>query len=362
MLPFPVIDNDELAKIVHINADGDYPGYSTHVVKGIYEVAGGAEAMRARLEEIFQEVSDAIARGSRFVVLSDRDTRRDLAPIPSLLLTSAVHHHLIREKTRTKVGLLVEAGDVREVHHVALLVGFGAAAVNPYLAMESVEELVRSGALTGVSEQKAVANLIKALGKGVLKVMSKMGISTVASYCGAQVFEAVGLSQELVDRYFTGTVSQLGGVGLNVLAEEVAARHAVAYPPEGVHPAHRTLLGRWGVPVAARRRAAPVRPGHGVPAAALDTPAPLRHLQGVQPAGRRAVRAADDPARPVRLRRRDGDRQGTDPDRRGGAGQRDRQAVQHRCDELRLDQQGGARDPRRRDEPARRQVQHRGGR
>ena len=241
VLPFPVIDNDELAKIVHINADGDYPGYSTHVVKGIYEVAGGAQAMRARLEEIFQEVSDAIAQGSRFVVLSDRETRRDLAPIPSLLLTSAVHHHLIREKTRTKVGLLVEAGDVREVHHVALLVGYGAAAVNPYLAMESVEELVRSGALTGVSEQKAVANLIKALGKGVLKVMSKMGISTVASYCGAQVFEAVGLSQELVDRYFTGTVSQLGGVGLNVLAEEVAARHAVAYPPEGVHPAHRTL-------------------------------------------------------------------------------------------------------------------------
>ena len=241
VLPFPVIDNDQLAKIVHINADGDMPGYATCVVRGLYEVNGGAEAMHARLEEIFLEVSEAIRRGARFVVLSDRDSGRDLAPIPSLLLTSAVHHHLIREKTRTQVGLLVEAGDVREVHHVALLVGYGAAAINPYLAMESVEDLIRSGTITGVAPEKAVANLIKALGKGVLKVMSKMGISTVASYHGAQVFEAIGLSQQLVDRYFTGTTTQLGGVDLDVVAEEVAARHAVAYPREGIHPAHRKL-------------------------------------------------------------------------------------------------------------------------
>ena len=241
VLPFPVIDNDDLAKIVHVNADGDLPGYATHVVRGLYDVSGGAAAMQARLEEIFAEVSQAIVRGARFVVLSDRDSGRDLAPIPSLLLTSAVHHHLIREKTRTRVGLLVEAGDVREVHHVALLVGYGAAAVNPYLAMETVEDMVRHGAITAVTEEKAVANLIKALGKGVLKVMSKMGISTVASYHGAQVFEAIGLSQQLVDRYFTGTTTQLGGVDLEVVAEEVAARHAVAYPREGIHPAHRKL-------------------------------------------------------------------------------------------------------------------------
>ena len=157
MLPFPVIDNDELAKIVHINADGDLPGYATHVVRGLYDVAGGAEAMQARLEQIFAEVSAAIEEGARFVVLSDRDSGRDLAPIPSLLLTSAVHHHLIREKTRTQVGLLVEAGDVREVHHVALLIGYGAAAVNPYLAMESVEDLVRSGQLTGVAADEGGA-------------------------------------------------------------------------------------------------------------------------------------------------------------------------------------------------------------
>jgi len=241
VLPFPVIDNDELAKIAHVNRDGDLPGYDTHVAKGLYDVHSGAAGMRARLEQIFAEVSAAIADGARFVVLSDRDSGRDLAPIPSLLLTSAVHHHLIREKTRTRVGLIVEAGDVREVHHVALLVGFGAAAVNPYLAMESVEELVRSGALTDVTAEKAVANLIKALGKGVLKVMSKMGISTVASYRGAQGFEAIGLAQDMVDRYFTGTTSQLGGIGLDVIAAEVASRHATAYPPEGVRLPHRSL-------------------------------------------------------------------------------------------------------------------------
>jgi glutamate synthase (NADPH/NADH) large chain len=241
VLPFPVLDNDELAKIEHINADGNLPGYATYLVRGLYDVAGGSVAMKARLEEIFCEVSAAIAKGARYVVLSDRDSGRDLAPIPSLLLTSAVHHHLIREKTRTLVGLLVEAGDVREVHHVALLVGFGAAAVNPYLAMESVEDLIRSGAIPGVSADKAVKNLIQALGKGVLKVMSKMGISTVASYRGAQVFEAIGLSQELIDSYFTGTISQLGGIGLDVLAEEVAARHATAYPLDRVRLPHRQL-------------------------------------------------------------------------------------------------------------------------
>ncbi len=242
VLPFPVIDNDELAKIVHINADGDLPGFETVVVRGTYDVSGGEASLRARLHEIFAEVSAAIAEGARFVVLSDRDSDRDTAPIPSLLLTSAVHHHLIREKTRTQVGLIVEAGDVREVHHVALLIGYGAAAINPYLAMETVEDMVRRGDITEVTEEQGVANLIKALGKGVLKVMSKMGISTVASYRGAQVFEAIGLSQELVDEFFTGTVSQLGGIGLGVVAAETAARHEAAYPPDGIRQAHRKLV------------------------------------------------------------------------------------------------------------------------
>ncbi|WP_432573259.1 glutamate synthase large subunit [Kineococcus sp. SYSU DK005] len=241
VLPFPVIDNDELAKIVHIDRDRRNPGRTTHTVKGLYRVAGGGAELARRIEEIRAEVSRAIADGAVFVVLSDRDSTAELAPIPSLLLTSAVHHHLVRQKLRTQVGLVVEAGDVREVHHVALLIGYGAAAINPYLAMETVEDLARNGVITGVDPQTAVRNLIKALGKGVLKVMSKMGISTVASYRGAQVFEALGLSQTLVDEYFTATTSRLGGVGLDVLAEEVARRHRLAYPVEGQERAHRRL-------------------------------------------------------------------------------------------------------------------------
>ena len=174
-------------------------------------------------------------------MLSDRHSTADLAPIPSLLLTGAVHHHLVREKTRTQVGLLIEAGDVREVHHVALLVGYGAAAINPYLAMESVEDLAREGYYVKVDQETAVANLIKGLGKGVLKVMSKIGVSTVASYTGAQIFECIGLSQAVVDKYFTGTTSKLGGVELDTIAEEVARRHATAYPRGGIAPAHREL-------------------------------------------------------------------------------------------------------------------------
>ncbi|MBW3668994.1 MAG: glutamate synthase large subunit, partial [Actinobacteria bacterium] len=241
VLPFPIISNEDLAKLLYINENGDMPGFQAFAIDGLYPVAGGGAAMREALEGIRGQVSQAIADGAKIVVLSDRHSNEELAPIPSLLLTAAVHHHLIREKTRTKVGLVVEAGDAREVHHMALLIGYGAAAVNPYLAFETIEDMIASGALPGLTPRKAVRNYIKACGKGVLKVMSKMGISTVASYCGAQVFEAIGLSQELVDEYFTGTVSRLGGVGLDVLAEEVARRHAVAYPQRPTELAHRDL-------------------------------------------------------------------------------------------------------------------------
>jgi glutamate synthase (NADPH/NADH) large chain len=240
-LAFPVIDNDELAKIIHVNADGDYPGLSAHVIRGLFSIADGGDSLRDRLNEIKAEVSQAIKDGARIIVLSDRDGDAENAPIPSLLLTSAVHHHLIREKTRTTVGLVVEAGDVREVHHVALLIGYGAACVNPYLAMESAEDLVLQGVITGITPEKAVKNLIKSLGKGVLKVMSKMGISTIASYTGAQVFEAIGLSQEVVDEYFVGTTSRLGGVSLDVIAQETIARHHIAYPPGGEVPGTKRL-------------------------------------------------------------------------------------------------------------------------
>ncbi|TQL69183.1 glutamate synthase (NADH) large subunit [Nocardioides albertanoniae] len=241
VLPFPVVSNDDLAKIRHINRDGDMPGFAVHIVRGLYEVDGGAEALQARLDEISAEVSEAIEAGARIIVLSDRHSTQEMAPIPSLLLTGAVHHHLVRERTRSQVGLLVEAGDVREVHHVALLIGYGASAVNPYLAVESVEDLAFEGYYVKADADQAMANTIKALGKGVLKVMSKIGVSTVASYTGAQIFEVVGLSQEVVDRYFTGTTSKLGGIGLDVIAEEVAKRHATAYPRDGVANAHRAL-------------------------------------------------------------------------------------------------------------------------
>ncbi|NED60789.1 glutamate synthase subunit alpha, partial [Streptomyces sp. SID10244] len=163
------------------------------------------------------------------------------APIPSLLATSAVHHHLVRTKERTKVALVVESGDAREVHHIALLIGFGAAAVNPYLALESIDDLIAEGELTGVPSSKASRNYLEALGKGVLKVMSKMGISTISSYTGAQAFEAVGLSSEVVKENFTRTVSRIEGVGLDELAEEVRIRHHRAFPENPTEQVYRRL-------------------------------------------------------------------------------------------------------------------------
>ncbi|HEY2287529.1 MAG TPA: glutamate synthase large subunit, partial [Streptosporangiaceae bacterium] len=253
VLPYPVIGANELSKIIHINDDGDLPGFASHVVDGRYWVAGGGPALRDRLDEICIEVSAAIARGAHIIVLSDRRVAgpasaspggqppaAGLAPIPSLLLTATVHHHLIRQRTRTRAGLVVEAGDARECHHIALLIGYGAAAVNPYLAVETVQDMVRRGLLDGVTPKKAAENLVKALGKGLLKIMSKMGVSTVASYTGAQIFEAVGLGREVVDACFAGTSSPLGGVGFDELAAEAAQRHDRAFPARG-GPAHRRL-------------------------------------------------------------------------------------------------------------------------
>ncbi|MGN8025784.1 glutamate synthase large subunit [Microbacterium sp. 22242] len=239
VLDFPVIDNDELAKLRHI--DRVLPDRSSATIKGLYHVEAGPDALAERLAAMCAEVDEAIEAGAELIILSDRDSNKDLAPIPSLLMVSAVHHHLIRREDRMKVGLIVEAGDVREVHHVATLIGYGASAVNPYLAMETVEHLVRTGYITGITPEKAVRNLIYALGKGVLKIMSKMGISTVSSYAGAQVFEAVGLSQEFVDAYFTGTETKLGGIGIEDVSAENQARHDFAYPEDAAARAHERL-------------------------------------------------------------------------------------------------------------------------
>ena len=244
VLPYPVIGDQDLAKIVHINDEGNLPGLASHLVDGRYDPRGGGDGLRARLAEICAEVSAAIESGARLIILSDRAAPRpDAIPIPSLVLTGAVHHHLIKQKSRTQAGLVVEAGDVRECHHVALLIGYGAAAVNPYLAIESVRDLVRRGVLAGdpkITEKKAEANLLKALGKGLLKIMSKMGVSTVASYTGAQIFEAVGLGADVIQTCFVGTTSRLSGVGFDGLAAEIEQRSGPALAdPAGLQ--HRRL-------------------------------------------------------------------------------------------------------------------------
>ena len=238
----PVIDNDDLQKLIHVNDDGQFPGFNSVIIRGLYKVADGGEGLKDALDSIRGQVSEAIAGGARLIVLSDRESDETMAPIPSLLLTSAVHHHLVREKTRTQAGLLVEAGDAREVHHIAALCGFGAAVVNPYMAFETIDELLQNGDLPeGITLEKAIRNYIKAASKGVLKVMSKMGISTLASYTGAQLFQVIGLSQELVDEYFTGLQSQLGGVGLDEIAHDGAVRHASAFLDRPSEHAHREL-------------------------------------------------------------------------------------------------------------------------
>jgi len=243
VLPQPIVDNDDLAKLVHANDDGDLPGFRSVVISGLYPVTEDGAGLAAALDDIRTQVTEAIAGGAALIVLSDRDSTAELAPIPSLLLTAAVHFHLVRERLRTQVGLIVEAGDAREVHHMALLIGFGAAVINPYMAFETLEDMLDRGQLPQSNETLAalIANYVKAAGKGVLKVMSKMGISTLASYTGAQVFEAIGLSEELVDEYFTGLTSRLGGIGLEEIAADVATRHTNAYPERPEERAHREL-------------------------------------------------------------------------------------------------------------------------
>jgi glutamate synthase (NADPH/NADH) large chain len=238
-IPRPILDNDELEKLRHVEEVGF--GWGAETISCLYPVAEGGAGLRAALERIRSECSAAIERGTTVLILSDMDSTEHMAPVPSLLFTSAVHHHLIREKTRTKVGLVVQTGDAREVHHFCLLIGYGAAGINPYLAFNSIEDRIRSGVLTGVSFEQASKNYVKAVSKGVLKVMSKMGISTVASYTGSQIFEAIGLGPQLVDEYFTDTVSRLGGIELDQLAEEIARRQARAYPSRPEEVAHRDL-------------------------------------------------------------------------------------------------------------------------
>jgi glutamate synthase (ferredoxin) len=225
-ITYPIIDNDELARLAHVSEHG----FRAVTLPMLYTAAEGGPGLERAVDDLRRRANQAILDGANVVILSDRGMDRQRAAIPSLLATAAVHHHLVREGTRTRCGLIVETGDAREVHHVSLLIGYGAGAVNPWLAFETLDDMIRQGLLTGVDHETAVKNYIKALNKGVLKVMSKMGISTLQSYCGAQIFEALGLDKALVDRYFTWTASRVGGIGIDVIAEEVRRRHANAFP------------------------------------------------------------------------------------------------------------------------------------
>ncbi|MBM4266915.1 MAG: glutamate synthase large subunit [Deltaproteobacteria bacterium] len=224
----PILTNEALARLKALSR----PGIEVVTLRMLYRVADGAEGLESALETLCRDASAAVARGATLLVLCDRGVDEEHAPIPSLLATAAVHHHLVREGTRTRCGLIVESGEPREVHHFSLLSGYGAGAVNPYVALETLQQQVREhafGAKSKVTVEEAVAHYVKAIGKGLFKVMSKMGISTLQSYRGAQIFEAVGIRREVIDRYFTWTVSRVEGVGLDVIARECSMRHKYAF-------------------------------------------------------------------------------------------------------------------------------------
>ncbi|MBZ8177432.1 glutamate synthase large subunit [Corynebacterium sp. 3HC-13] len=240
-LDSPVIDNHALATLIHANDQEEWGSFSAKVINGLYPVAHHGAGMKDAIARVRREVSQAIAEGHSLIVISDRESDERFAPIPSLLLTSAVHQHLVAERTRTRASLIIEAGDAREVHHLAMLISFGADAINPYMAFETIDELRMKGQLGDLSLDEACSNYVSAATSGVLKVMSKMGIATVASYRGAQLADVTGLHQQLLDDYFGGVNSPISGVGLAEIAEDVEARHRSAFLPRPEENAHREL-------------------------------------------------------------------------------------------------------------------------
>ncbi len=226
----PILSNRELAQIRAMEI-GDI---RAQTLSTLFHVADGPEGMEQHLEKLFQAAVDAVDNGATILILSDRGANREQAPIPALLAAAGVHHHLIREQRRVQCNLVVESAEPREVHHFCLLVGYGVGAINPYLAFETIEDMVARGITKDVPPEVALKNYIKAIGTGILKVMSKMGVSTLKSYHGAQIFEAVGLQSAVIDRHFKGTPSRIGGIGLDVIAAETLQRHQRAYPTKAV--------------------------------------------------------------------------------------------------------------------------------
>jgi glutamate synthase (ferredoxin) len=238
----PILDNDELAKLRHVSAHG----YKTLTLPMLFKAGDGADGLRRAMDGLRTAAAQAIADGCKIIVLSDRGVNEAFAPIPALLATAGVHHHLVRKGLRTQVGLVVETGEPREVHHFALLLGYGAGAVNPYLIYETCEAMIQAGRLPAdVDLDACVHNFNKAVKKGVVKVMSKMGISTIQSYRGAQIFEALGLNRELVDEFFTNTASRVQGVGLEAIARETLQRHAQGYPSRTAPDADLDVGGQY---------------------------------------------------------------------------------------------------------------------
>ena len=230
-LSSPILTNEELEKLRQLGDSASHwgsKGFRSITLPMLYNVEEGGRGLEYAMSELCNDASGAIASGYEIIVLSDRGANEERAPIPALLAVSGVHHHLIRVGTRTQLGFVIESGEPREVHHFALLLGYGAAAINPYLAFETLHEMVNQKLLT-IDYERAIKNYIKAVNKGVVKIISKMGISTFQSYCGAQIFEAIGLNQDLVDKYFSWTPSRIGGIGLDVIAEEIRQRHNIAY-------------------------------------------------------------------------------------------------------------------------------------
>ena len=229
-LASPVLRNEELEKLRQLDGNGHSHGFNAVTIPIVFPIKGGGLALKLAIEAARKKCSDAIANGRDIIILSDRGHDKDNAPIPALLAVAAVQHHLLREGTRTRVGLVVETGEAREVHHFALLLGYGASAINPYLAFETIHDMIRQGLLPGADPEKSEQKYVKAVSKGIVKVISKMGISTIQSYHGAQVFEAIGLNSTFVDEYFTRTASRIGGIGIDEVAEEVRQRHLRAFP------------------------------------------------------------------------------------------------------------------------------------
>ena len=230
-LKTPILTNEEFAKLKYLN----HPAFSSITLPILFRAAEGAAGLEKALDELFEAANKAIEDGYNVIILSDRGVTKELAPIPALLAVAGLHHHLIREGTRTRVGMVLESAEPREVHHFSLLIGFGCGAINPYLAYETLDDMIRQGLLKDIDHKTAVKNYTKAVTKGVVKVISKMGISTIQSYRGAQIFEAIGLSNAVIDKYFTWTASRVGGIGIDQIAREVLVRHSEAFPDRQVN-------------------------------------------------------------------------------------------------------------------------------